>query len=72
VIDGCHIRWDRFSDLHGFAKPNDERALRLMDHAARDVMQEYKDIVLGFGESDEFRCAQHISFTKNPLDDLMS
>lgn len=27
----------------------------LMDHAARDVMEEYKDIVLAFGESDEYR-----------------
>jgi len=44
----------RFSDEHGFAKPNDERALKLMDHAAQDVMTEYKDIVLAFGESDEF------------------
>jgi tRNA(His) guanylyltransferase len=26
-----------------------------MDHAAQDVMAEYKDIVLAFGESDEFR-----------------
>jgi len=26
-----------------------------MDHAARDVMGEYPDIVLGFGESDEYR-----------------
>jgi len=25
-----------------------------MDHAARDVMNEYKDIVLAFGESDEY------------------
>jgi len=45
----------RFSDEHGFVKPNDERALKLMDHAAQDVMVEYKDIVLAFGESDEFR-----------------
>jgi tRNA(His) guanylyltransferase len=44
----------RFSDEHGFAKPNDERALKLMDHAAQAVMAEYKDIVLAFGESDEF------------------
>ena len=44
-----------FSDEHGFKKPNDERALKLMDHAARDVMTEYKDILLAFGESDEFR-----------------
>ncbi|GJJ08217.1 hypothetical protein Clacol_002426 [Clathrus columnatus] len=44
----------RFSDEHGFVKPNDERALRLMDHAATVVMQEFSDIMLGFGESDEF------------------
>ncbi|KAF8230588.1 tRNAHis guanylyltransferase [Tricholoma matsutake] len=44
----------RFSDKHNFVKPNDSRALQLMDHAARDVMDEYPDIVFGFGESDEF------------------
>ena len=45
----------RFSDKHDFTKPNDVRALQLMDHAAKDVMTEYPDIVLAFGESDEFR-----------------
>ena len=45
----------RFSDKHGFTKPNDIRALQLMDHAAKDVMTEYPDTVLAFGESDEFR-----------------
>ncbi|KAF8903711.1 tRNAHis guanylyltransferase [Gymnopilus junonius] len=44
----------RFSDMHEFKKPNDIRALQLMDHAAKDVMTEYPDIVLAFGESDEF------------------
>ncbi|KAG1736562.1 Thg1 C terminal domain-containing protein [Suillus lakei] len=44
----------RFSDEHGFAKPNDERALQLMDHAAKSAMIEFKDIILAFGESDEF------------------
>ncbi|PPQ95442.1 hypothetical protein CVT26_008461 [Gymnopilus dilepis] len=44
----------RFSDVHEFKKPNDIRALQLMDHAAKDVMNEYPDIVLAFGESDEF------------------
>ncbi|KAJ7266552.1 Thg1 C terminal domain-containing protein, partial [Mycena rebaudengoi] len=44
----------RFSDEHGFAKPNDVQALELMDHAARDLMDQYADIVLAFGESDEF------------------
>lgn len=41
--------------MHDFTKPNDERALQLMDHAARDVMNEFKDILLAFGESDEYR-----------------
>ncbi|KAJ3534522.1 hypothetical protein NMY22_g6887 [Coprinellus aureogranulatus] len=44
----------RFSDVHEFQKPNDLRALQLMDHAARSVMEEYHDIVLAFGESDEY------------------
>ncbi|KAL0945493.1 hypothetical protein HGRIS_000978 [Hohenbuehelia grisea] len=44
----------RFSEEHKFSKPNDVRALQLMDCAARTIMEEYKDIVLGFGESDEF------------------
>ncbi|KIJ52478.1 hypothetical protein M422DRAFT_243262 [Sphaerobolus stellatus SS14] len=44
----------RFSDTHAFAKPNDERALQLMDHAARTVMDEFTDITLAFGESDEY------------------
>jgi tRNA(His) guanylyltransferase len=45
----------RFSDEHGFLKPNDSRALRLMDHAAKSLMEEYSDIGLAFGESDEYR-----------------
>ncbi|KAF9229893.1 tRNAHis guanylyltransferase-domain-containing protein, partial [Melanogaster broomeanus] len=61
LLPGCFLvcridghSFHRFSEEHGFAKPNDERALKLMDHAAKDLMSEYKDIVLGFGESDEF------------------
>ncbi|KAL1732375.1 Thg1 C terminal domain-containing protein [Schizophyllum commune] len=44
----------RFSDAHNFVKPNDKRALELMDYAALRLMEEYPDIVLGFGESDEY------------------
>ncbi|KLO17377.1 tRNAHis guanylyltransferase [Schizopora paradoxa] len=51
-VDGHSFH--RFTEVHNFAKPNDERGLRLMDHAARDVMDEWKDIVLCFGESDEY------------------
>ncbi|KAI6155849.1 Thg1 C terminal domain-containing protein [Pisolithus tinctorius] len=61
LLPGCFLicrldghSFHRFSEEHGFTKPNDERALKLMDHAAMDVMTEYKDIVLAFGESDEF------------------
>lgn len=43
----------RFTSLHDFQKPNDERGLRLMDAAAKAVMEEFPDIVLAFGESDE-------------------
>lgn len=51
----------RFTDAHDFAKPNDERGLKLMDHAAMDLMREYKDVVLAFGESDEYRQVPYIS-----------
>lgn len=45
----------RFSDAHDFEKPNDVRALDLMNRAAKAVMEEFPDIVLAFGESDEYR-----------------
>ncbi|CAG8725877.1 5489_t:CDS:2, partial [Acaulospora colombiana] len=45
----------RFSADHAFEKPNDERALRLMDAAAIHVMKAYPQVALAFGESDEFR-----------------
>ncbi|KAG9094770.1 tRNA-His guanylyltransferase [Ceratobasidium sp. UAMH 11750] len=51
-IDGHAFH--KFSDAHGFQKPNDERALCLMDKAAQTLMEEYPDIILAFGESDEF------------------
>ncbi|KZO99082.1 tRNAHis guanylyltransferase [Calocera viscosa TUFC12733] len=51
-IDGRSFH--RFTDAHVFEKPNDERGLRLMDKAAEGVMHELRDVVLAFGESDEF------------------
>lgn len=45
----------RFSDAHGFVKPNDKPALDLMDRAAQRVFEEVPDVVVGFGESDEYR-----------------
>ena len=46
---------DRFSTTHNFAKPNDKRALDLMDRAAKQVMNEVSDVIVAFGESDEYR-----------------
>ncbi|WVQ85817.1 hypothetical protein IAT38_007985 [Cryptococcus sp. DSM 104549] len=51
-IDGKGFH--KFSDAHTFEKPNDRRALDLMDTAAKTVFQEYKDVVMAFGESDEY------------------
>jgi tRNA(His) guanylyltransferase len=41
--------------VHDFEKPNDKPALDLMDRAARAVMDELPDVVMAFGESDEYR-----------------
>ncbi len=32
-----------------------------MDHAAQTVMQSMQDVVLAFGESDEYRCGRRHS-----------
>jgi len=46
---------DRFSAKYNFEKPNDRRALDLMNAAAKAVMSEHPDIVIGYGVSDEYR-----------------
>ncbi|KAH9981910.1 Thg1 C terminal domain-containing protein [Russula compacta] len=51
-IDGSSFH--RFADTHRFAKPNDTRGLELMDHAAVALMRQHPDIILGFGQSDEY------------------
>jgi tRNA(His) guanylyltransferase len=50
-----------FSEAHDFAKPNDRRALDLMNAAARAVMGTGlgQNIFLAFGESDEYSFAFH-------------
>lgn len=44
----------RFSEAHNFEKPNDKRALDLMSRCAERVMDEWKDICLSYGQSDEY------------------
>lgn len=46
--------FQRFSEVHEFEKPNDEKALKLMSLCATLVLQEYPDIVFSFGFNDEY------------------
>jgi tRNA(His) guanylyltransferase len=56
-IDFPYLTRPRFSTKYGFEKPNDKRALELMNAAARAVMSEIPDITIAYGVSDEYRHA---------------
>lgn len=45
----------RFTKDHEFHKPNDKRGLDLMSRCAENVMKNLGDIVISYGQSDEFR-----------------
>lgn len=47
----------RLSDHYEFKKPNDRRALDLMNAAAAAVMKDLPDLCIAYGVSDEFRYA---------------
>ncbi|CAI9116713.1 OLC1v1017939C1 [Oldenlandia corymbosa var. corymbosa] len=51
-VDGREF--SRFSHVHGFDKPNDERALGLMNACANAVLEEFADVVFAYGFSDEY------------------
>ncbi|KAL2165339.1 hypothetical protein VTH06DRAFT_636 [Thermothelomyces fergusii] len=51
----------KFSAKYGFEKPNDKRALELMNAAARAVMAELPDITIAYGVSDEYSFIFHKS-----------
>ncbi|KAJ1838669.1 tRNA-histidine guanylyltransferase 1-like, partial [Coemansia sp. RSA 486] len=44
----------RFTSNHGFTKPNDVRALNLMNRAAKVVAESMVEIVIAYGQSDEY------------------
>lgn len=44
----------KFCEAHHFEKPNDVRALNLMNQCAKATMAEFSDVVMAFGESDEY------------------
>lgn len=56
-IDGKNFH--KFSDSHQFVKPNDKRSLDLMNKAATSVMSEINDIILAYGQSDEYSFVFH-------------
>lgn len=51
-IDG--IGFEKFSKKHDFIKPNDVRALNLMNRAAVGVMEKFHELILAYGQSDEY------------------
>jgi len=44
----------KFTAAHGYAKPNDVRGVALMVQCAAVIMESWGELVLAFGESDEF------------------
>ncbi|KAL2125136.1 hypothetical protein VTJ04DRAFT_1501 [Mycothermus thermophilus] len=53
----------KFANKYGWEKPNDRRALDLMNAAARAVMAELPDITIAYGVSDEYSFVFHKSCT---------
>ncbi|WEW54803.1 tRNA-His guanylyltransferase [Emydomyces testavorans] len=51
-IDGRGFH--KFSSQYQFRKPNDVRALNLMNVAAKAVMRDLSDLIIAYGVSDEF------------------
>ncbi|KAJ5361781.1 hypothetical protein N7541_002625 [Penicillium brevicompactum] len=56
-IDGRGFH--KLSDHYGFVKPNDRRALDLMNAAAVEVMKDLPDLCIAYGVSDEFSFVFH-------------
>ena len=50
-----NLRFSRLTARYNFVKPNDTRGLGLMNAAAEAVMKELPDLVLAYGQSDEYR-----------------
>ncbi|KAK4503883.1 hypothetical protein PRZ48_004798 [Zasmidium cellare] len=58
-IDGRGF--SKLTKKYDFAKPNDRRALDLMNAAAVEVVRSFVDIVLAYGQSDEYSFIFHES-----------
>ncbi|XP_022652468.1 probable tRNA(His) guanylyltransferase isoform X3 [Varroa jacobsoni] len=44
----------KFTQAHDFVKPNDKRGLDLMSRCAKEVMKEFNEISMAYGQSDEY------------------
>ncbi|XP_003738789.1 probable tRNA(His) guanylyltransferase [Galendromus occidentalis] len=44
----------KFTQTHNFKKPNDSRGLNLMSRCAESVMDEFSEIAIAYGQSDEY------------------
>lgn len=53
----------RFASKYSWEKPNDRRALELMNNAAEAVVSEMPDLVVAYGISDEFSFVFHKTCT---------
>jgi hypothetical protein len=51
---------------YGFEKPNDRRALDLMNAAAKQIVTELPDIMIAYGISDEYRSVE-LRFSRLPV-----
>uniref|UniRef100_A0A8C5MRQ9 tRNA(His) guanylyltransferase n=1 Tax=Leptobrachium leishanense TaxID=445787 RepID=A0A8C5MRQ9_9ANUR len=56
-VDGRNFH--RFAEQHKFIKPNDDRALQLMNRCAQNVMEELDTICMSYGQSDEYSFVFH-------------
>ena len=61
LLPGCYIvvrvdgrGFTKFCESLNMEKPNDLRGIELMNEAAKTVMENFKDIVMAYGQSDEF------------------
>lgn len=59
--DKVELTEPRLSDRYAFKKPNDRRALDLMNAAAIEVMKDLTDLCVGYGVSDEYSFVFHPS-----------
>ncbi|CAI5760165.1 unnamed protein product [Candida verbasci] len=61
LLQDCYIiirvdgkSFHKFSSHYNFNKPNDEKALEVMNLTAEKIMNKYDDILMAYGDSDEY------------------